>query len=845
MRQQRIAVVLSVVIPFIGVFTPVYGQAATRVVSIEDILRSSDVGMTYLTPDGKHLIYEWMPEYLRAPNLYVEIMQRPKFKLFKRDVAKSGPGEPLFSQEPESGYWIASVSPDGQRLAIYSAAAGTLRAGIYNIESGKVTWLPFTPEYAFYLQEPTWVSATKLVYNIIPSGEVPSGLTNIAVATRLNALWHKTFEAKQTSVTVIRSAALDAERDQDESTEGVNHPGPRRLVLVDAVTGKSLELDRGTGIFFNVAASADGRYVAAVKEGPARRKSPDIPIEDDLQNQHSLQIYSLSGESLGENICPDCDVVPGSLRWAQDSARVTFISQDDALPERAKVMQYDLRGRKALVVNTTGLRLSCGRGSVVAVGSGADVAVLARRLAPGEAPQLWQMYCEDAARFDWYLSRNGSLTPLTTSFNNTGGTPLADPSGHLHVVADGDIWTVWKGKAVRARKTSGLSAEAASWISDSGQSLLLAVAPVPIETGRNGFRHSADNALLLSSSSIQIYDPRRAAVWRSRIPEHECSLSAISIQARSALYRCEEYPRGSTFLLARDNRAPIRIFELNEWTHHVEAAKVIHVEYQYQGRSMTSCALVPPRQRPGVLAPTIVFAYPNPSGICGNYGFSTPDFANMQVLAAQGYVVLFAANPERTGLGELSSMVLAAVEGARAAGLTDPERVGVYGHSFGYHKALQLLTETSKVKAGVIFNGASDHISAYGSMALSTRVLSDLTLRFGHAMAYEGERYQNSMGGPPWAQTARYVAGSPVLHADKIGAAVMVVHNDMDRFDVGQSAEIFSALSRLGRKAELVTYWGEGHTLSSPPNIRDFWSRVVAWYDANLDVTRDKNGELE
>lgn len=832
-------VVLAVLIQSMCGIGPAHGQTPRRVLSVEDLLRSSDIGMTYLTPDGKDLIYEWLPEYLSAPNVYVDVMQRPKFKLFKRELEKSGPGEPLFDQEPGTGYWIGSVSPDGQRLAVYSAEAGVVRAGVYNLTTGEVLWLPFTPEYTFHLQEPTWISATKLAYNVVPEGGVPSGLTGIAAATRLKALWRNTFEGRQPSVTIIRSAALDAERDRRDGNGEANHPGLRRLVVVEALTGGTRELDRGTGVFFNVVASPDARYVAAVKEGPAKPRSPAVPVEDDLQNRHSLRIYSLNGASLGEDLCSGCDVVPGSLKWAADSARVAFIVRDDAVAERARVMQYDLRSREALTVNTAGLKLSCARGSVAAVGSRRDVALFARKLLPGEAPQLWQMYCAEGARYDWYLSSGQSLTPLTTSFERTAGAALTDTDGRLHVVADGDVWTVWKGRAVRERRTSGLSAETASWISDSGQSPLLAAPPVPIETARNGFRHRADSLLLLSANSTHIYDPRRSTVWQSKVPEGPCSVSAISISTQAALHRCEEYPYGATFLLIRGDRAPAGLFELNAWTHQVDAAKVVDVAYQYQGRSMSSCALVPPHQRPGTLAPTIVFAYPNPSGACGNYGFSALDFANMQLLAAQGYVVLYAANPERTEPGELSEMVLAAVDGARAAGLSDPGRVGVYGHSLGYHKALQLLTETSKVKAGIVFNGASDHISGYGSTALLTRVLPDLTLRFGHAMAYEGEQYQDSMGGPPWAQTERYVAGSPVLRADRIAAPLMIVHNDMDKNDIGQSAEIFTALSRLGRKAELVTYWGEGHSLNSPANVRDFWSRVVAWYDEHLAVARD------
>ena len=35
----------------------------------------------------------------------------------------------------------------------------------------------------------------------------------------------------------------------------------------------------------------------------------------------------------------------------------------------------------------------------------------------------------------------------------------------------------------------------------------------------------------------------------------------------------------------------------------------------------------------------------------------------------------------------------------------------------------------------------------------------------------------------------------------------------------------------LTEPASFVRYWGEGHVLESPANIRDMWTRVFAWLD--------------
>jgi dipeptidyl aminopeptidase/acylaminoacyl peptidase len=39
---------------------------------------------------------------------------------------------------------------------------------------------------------------------------------------------------------------------------------------------------------------------------------------------------------------------------------------------------------------------------------------------------------------------------------------------------------------------------------------------------------------------------------------------------------------------------------------------------------------------------------------------------------------------------------------------------------------------------------------------------------------------------------------------------------------------------RQDKDAVMLTYWGEGHTLGSPGNLRDLYRRAFAWLDAHL-----------
>ena len=33
---------------------------------------------------------------------------------------------------------------------------------------------------------------------------------------------------------------------------------------------------------------------------------------------------------------------------------------------------------------------------------------------------------------------------------------------------------------------------------------------------------------------------------------------------------------------------------------------------------------------------------------------------------------------------------------------------------------------------------------------------------------------------------------------------------------------------------DFVRYWGEGHTIESPPNVLDMWARIFAWLEEHL-----------
>jgi dipeptidyl aminopeptidase/acylaminoacyl peptidase len=56
----------------------------------------------------------------------------------------------------------------------------------------------------------------------------------------------------------------------------------------------------------------------------------------------------------------------------------------------------------------------------------------------------------------------------------------------------------------------------------------------------------------------------------------------------------------------------------------------------------------------------------------------------------------------------------------------------------------------------------------------------------------------------------------------------------LDYVPIQQAEEFFTGLYRLGKKARFVRYWGEGHVITSPANVRHMWQETLAWFQAGL-----------
>lgn len=204
-----------------------------------------------------------------------------------------------------------------------------------------------------------------------------------------------------------------------------------------------------------------------------------------------------------------------------------------------------------------------------------------------------------------------------------------------------------------------------------------------------------------------------------------------------------------------------------------------------------------------------------------------------QRLAARGYAVL-AGNPRGSaGYGDAHAEAivgdwggpdlvdtLALTEAAAAVPGIDPTRVAITGVSYGGWMTLWAIARTDRFRAAIAENPIADLLSAFG------------------AGEDDGAFWADALGGAPWEVPDRYVARSPLVHADAIRTPLLLLHAELDRnCPPSQSTEIFTALRSLGRTVRYLRARDVGHLMNLTGSAAFRAARAAAiddWLDRFL-----------
>ncbi len=812
-------------------------DAAGRPLVLDDILRMEDVGVVQVDPTGRRIVFERIPEYQRRGDFAVD-EARLTASVFVYAPGQSAPPQPLAEMPGVSGQWIGGFSPKGTRLALYWREGDVTHAGVYDFSARRLTTFPFTPYFDFTQAAPVWKSEDEIIYSTLPAGSQPTRPAFRRVAARRLAIaWEKAWRGEESTVDVIESGP-------------VNSQSPMRagaLVKVNLHTGAIETV--ANGLYLSLSLSPDGHYLAAAQRGglqAPRAGTQSRGGQGPYRFDPVLIRIDLATHRVPVNMCPGCELTLSSFEWAPTSTAVAFFAQREGETWNESTYKvFSVADGKTLHFAHTGLDLISqrerGQQAIPeqAIPFGSGLALPARAQPDSEAPSLFSDRPHKATgmgRVDWYLlSPTGKPKNLTATLTNVSPVAVAVTTKHLYVLADARVWRLSaQGRPVEL--TAGLPYKL---------SYSRPLDPEGYEVRDLRVRTIAAYSVGDAPAGVVFFDLERKTAVAVPVPEQAALVSAAS-SAAVAVFR-----RGG-----RKNWALISVAEKDQrefWTFNthlaqVEPARQVNIDYALpSGSRMTSCALMPPSWTPGKRVPLVVEVYPGPSSRCLTYagqGVIAP--YDQEILAGMGYMVLSVIPPaeelrtSRGPLGNWAKAVLPAVDALIDAGYADPERVGLLGSSYGSISALALLAQTNRFRAAAISNGAANFSSHYGQLGIVRRLLPEDLFAVGQATSYEGQGSYLWLGGPtPWSDPVRYVAASPLFEVDKIETPLLLMHADLDwGYPMAQFDEVFTALLRMGKTAMYARYWGEGHEVNSPANLRDAWSRIERWYTKYLNNER-------
>ncbi|MHB8509139.1 MAG: S9 family peptidase, partial [Candidatus Dormibacteria bacterium] len=247
------------------------------------------------------------------------------------------------------------------------------------------------------------------------------------------------------------------------------------------------------------------------------------------------------------------------------------------------------------------------------------------------------------------------------------------------------------------------------------------------------------------------------------------------------------------------------------------------------GTPIQAWVMRPPGSKPSTTTPGILQVHGGPAAMYGHSFFS-----EFQVLAAQGYAIIFCNPRGSTGYGRAFSSAVngdwggkdwadisAALDAALAVGGIDPERLGVAGGSYGGYMTLWAIGHTQRFKAAVAMRSVANLVSFFGN--------SDI-----------GWWMVDEMGGLPWEGMEILEERSPSTYLTEMRTPLLLLHSESDlRCPIEQSEEIFTALKYMGREVRLVRFDEQSHDLSRSghPRSRLVRLRLIRdWFTQHIAV---------
>ena len=325
-------------------------------------------------------------------------------------------------------------------------------------------------------------------------------------------------------------------------------------------------------------------------------------------------------------------------------------------------------------------------------------------------------------------------------------------------------------------------------------------------------------------------------IFRSDADSYETFVDLLSDDGKQFLTRRETQTEPPNYFIRGGDSAARALTQFPDPTPQLRGIKKQLVTYKRADGVPCSFTLyLPPNYKEGTRLPTVVWAYPqefNDAGTAGQVSGSVQRPTQMigpshLFFLLEGYAVLDGATmpvvgtPETVNDTYIEQIVMsakAAIDKATEMGVTDPDRVGVGGHSYGAFMTANLLAHSDLFRAGIARSGAYN------------RTLTP----FG----FQNERRTI------WEAPDLYIKVSPFMNVTTIKEPILLTHGEADdntgTFPI-QSERFYQALRGNGATVRLVMLPFEAHGYAGRESIEHVLYEMISWFDKYVKNAPPRN----
>lgn len=833
-------------------------DSSKQKLTIQDVLDIQRLDRATLSPDG-----DWVAVVIQRPARAGEVYGRNSYEIdpSRSDIVlvstKTGERRAITSgAERAAGFWCATWSPDGQKLAMLSTqpdeseprGGNNVRVYVWERASGQLIrstqeGVPTQMRYGGPWQRLDfrggigggtathkcsegeenapflWLDNERLLVATLPPGQTSALLDRYARPSRVGSKDFQNIQGGEIATGRAAGSGLATQSADEVENKMI-------LKSVDAGNGKTQSISsvpthpfRGT---LTVTVAPDGRHLSiltSVKTLEPREGSSFPNTQDDnwtVENRFGFV-----------KIAPNSDVewvkLPKAVRfalalyeWSPDSKHVVLRGRGDQFSDKTSLFVVPA-GRGKIAQLTSQLKEAHRFEDSFPV-LWTDARHVIARL-PGPA---------DNARNDWWqIDLAGRRVNVTKQLPLPPSAFQRGQSGELLALASDTLLKFDPKSRAMLEVTKVQKGYSLSWPRDNG-----------LPTDKFLMSRENDRVTYLQSMTTG-------------------GKPGPDIKAPSGNILDLNTKKQTVLTLKRDNDGDILrstnmdaqtsqdVIHLNNHLAKRRWGQKQLIEYNgFGGKPRKAVVILPPDYQPGRRYPTLLWVYwgYEVRSLDGDYSTDRfmPGFYNLHLYAAQGYVVVVPSMPAppsadtKDSLLNLSADVLPAVDHLIKAGITDENRVGIFGQSSGGYTVAALLTQTDRFKAGVAIAGLTDLSSfagefdpmakGYPGIEHEKSVNADISRRFG-------------LSGSPSKDVESYALLSPLTYVDRVKTPLLLLHGDLDiRGSSTQAERFFQAMYSSGQTAQIVRYGGESHSIAqSPANIRDVFSRTIEWFNKYLD----------